>query len=879
VQTMNRRDFVSLLAASLASRGLAGADTEIPIILSPHASSLEQLAARELARYLPEIFSGCRLKVSSGAPEGRLFLRLGTVQNLPQLASYVSPSDLAQPDSYVVTVAREGDASVGIIAGADPRATLYAVYALLERLGCGFYLSYDARPDPQSAEISLNGWSLRDAPLVTERILFNWHNFLSGCSGWSLPDWQHWIDQAAKMRFSSIMVHAYGNNPMFSFTHNGQTKPTGFLTSTIRGRDWGAQHVNDVRRVWGGEGLFQDPVLGSSAALVPEDKAVEAATELMKQAFAYAHSRGLNVDFALDVDTHSANPQNIIATLPPGARFQTGKYLLANPDTREGQAYYQSQVSQLVGNYPEIDRIVLWFREADSPWSPWRDLPLADFPTPWKAEYQQALQKFPGLAQDKQAPGMFALSKVAKAFRRALDGIGKNSVELALGSWEFSYLHVADAFMSPEISVISIHQWNTLGKHDILRSIRAVSFRRKVTVIPYAQDDDGAYAGRPYTPPAKFASWLEQGGCAGCGILHWTTRPLDLYHKSLSMQVWKSSRDEPLQQTCEEMAERAFGKADGGAGAKYLLHWVTEAPLFGRETTDLFMDRPLPDVEGTLARSRQRREILDSMSAASLPRDGAKWVAYYRDWEDFVDAFFRSHSAWERSVKARKAGDIDRAREELAQSKPEQVLEMYARMAARPGITSGEQGLLVSMNLRWLPYIVSQRQALGLENIRWKFEPTHTDPLAQQPGSFTFFLDGGRRLWRGWGEKETGCPAFARSDTTAELSESWLAVERSVSLSLRCIMGEPLLEGDYSLTVLFVQPETGGTVDLELGGSEHQRAVKDHMDLRQKPVGKSGVIALAYPLKCDQGAVSLRVAPVGGGIRLCGVVIEPQFRY
>ena len=94
-------------------------------------------------------------------------------------------------------------------------------------------------------------WRMRR--FIRQRIVFNWHNFLSGCTGWDLEDWQKWIDQSVKMRYNTIMVHAYGNNPMVQFVFNGQEKPLGYLTTTISGRDWGAQHVNDVRKVVSGD--------------------------------------------------------------------------------------------------------------------------------------------------------------------------------------------------------------------------------------------------------------------------------------------------------------------------------------------------------------------------------------------------------------------------------------------------------------------------------------------------------------------------------------------------------------------------------------------------------------------------------------------------
>ena len=66
------------------------------------------------------------------------------------------------------------------------------------------------------------------------------------------------LRQSQKMGYNAIMVHAYGNNPMVSFTFNGKTKPVGYLSTTVKGRDWSTMHVNDVRRLWGGQ-VFDGP--------------------------------------------------------------------------------------------------------------------------------------------------------------------------------------------------------------------------------------------------------------------------------------------------------------------------------------------------------------------------------------------------------------------------------------------------------------------------------------------------------------------------------------------------------------------------------------------------------------------------------------------
>ena len=61
---------------------------------------------------------------------------------------------------------------------------------------------------------------------------------------------------------------------------------------------------------------------------------------------------------------------------------------------------------------------------------------------------------------------------------------------------------------------------------------------------------------------------------AGFGIIHWTTKPLDLYFKSLVNQVWAASKNQPLDVTCRQMAAHlvgpeqaeAFGRLSAGVG-------------------------------------------------------------------------------------------------------------------------------------------------------------------------------------------------------------------------------------------------------------------------------------------------------------------------
>ena len=240
-------------------------------------------------------------------------------------------------------------------------------------------MSGDTLPAPKTNAFDFAGWQLANAPLARERLVFDWHNFLSGCSTWNFPDWQKWIAQSQKMGFNAIMVHAYGNNPMAEFSFDGVAKPVGYLSTTIKGRDWSTMHVTDVRRMFGGE-VFDQPAFGAEAGLVPDDRRVAAAQSLMQQVFADAASHGMSVYFAVDVDTPSANPQELVRRLPESARFQasgatwtmtgssTNRIWLANPDTAEGFAFYHAQVEGLLKTYPQITKLVGWFRRDGTPW-------------------------------------------------------------------------------------------------------------------------------------------------------------------------------------------------------------------------------------------------------------------------------------------------------------------------------------------------------------------------------------------------------------------------------------------------------------------------------------------------------------------------------
>jgi len=524
----------ALIALAATALACTSADAERPqpvgnerveILVSPSASSPEKIAAEELASFLSKLYPESRFETRTDAlGKAACTIRLGTPASAPDLVGKVGLAKVAHPESYVVTRTAIDGRETGIILGSDPSGVMYGVHGLLRHLGVGYLLNGDLLPKPTTEPFSFAGWDLCDRPLVPTRMVFNWHNFLSGCSTWDVEHWRQWIIQSQKMGYNAVMVHAYGNNPMAGFEFKGVQKPVGYLSSTRVGRDWSTNHVNDVRRLFGGS-VFKTPVFGCVAAVEGTDiERTGAAQSLMAKAFVTAEQRGVDVYFAVDVDTTSANPQKLIRALPEHARFETdvpamawmgqeaGKTWLVNPDTKEGYEFYKAQVEHLLRVYPQIDCLVAWHRKGGTPWMAFS---RGSMPQTWQEEYEDELARTPDTAQLWHSHHLFAQAKIVRAFGRALDELNRTDVRLAFGSWDFHFLPAADHFLPQDVALIPL-DWMVLRDQSIFdtaerrASVAETAGDRPVIPIAWAHHDDGNYVGRPYTPYSDFSDRLAE---------------------------------------------------------------------------------------------------------------------------------------------------------------------------------------------------------------------------------------------------------------------------------------------------------------------------------------------------------------------------------
>ena len=800
------------------------APNAIPVVVSAQARPAERAAAEELAGYLGRIYPGERFTVAKQLPPSGRAILVGSVAGEPRLKGLLD-SLPTEPESFVVATARGGE--LGVIAGADSRGVVYGVYGLLEKLGCGFYLSYETVAPARKEPLSFEGWQLANRPMVKERLMLNWHNFLSGCSTYNLEDWNAWTLQSQKLGYNGILLHCYGNNPMISYTFNGKTKPVGYLSTSVKGRDWFTMHVNDVRKIWGGE-VFSSPVFGADAGLVPDEQRVAAARKLMGQVFEYAKNRSMDVFLAMDVDTLFALPQELILTLPESARFASTdqmsyanstrippKVWIPNPDTPEGYKFYRTQIEAVMKAYPQITTLIAWFRVYTDK-TALLNLKVEQMPAEWQQQYKAEMARNPEVAQYEITPAMFAASRIVRAYQRAMKELGHEKVDVAVGSWRFKYGRAANYFLPKAVKMFALNFEIYNGKRpedeqmDVSR-LPALGSQRPLIPIFWAHHDDGAYIGRAYPPTEKLYSRLKEANASGFGINHWTSRPLDLFLVAQIKQVWNNSLDQPLLPICEEFAERSFGAGAKEIMAKYLQKWATGAPAFGRDTMDRFQTEPLKNVEAKIKGCKERIKLLDTVDLKQMtPEQQNRWK-YFRSLEEYIIAFHEDHPKFEKAEKLWKEGDYDAAVEVLSQSRPEPIIEQFARFSSLGGMTMGEKGLVISMNTRWLSHYVRLRQALGMEPIRYQFGPTSHDPIAQGEGRFTFFFDNQRRLWQTLGEKATGAETFTRDAETTDITRSGIQSDKPIRLALEPIMYPAPFgprPGRYNLRLTMLDPSS-----------------------------------------------------------------------
>ena len=875
------------------------------ILTAPEASETEVYAGKELSRYLRRMYPEIIFKWGNGEPEKNTGLILiGTPSSYPSLVSMLDKTPQS-PEGFLVSTATLEGRKVGVILGADPAGVMNGVYALLKNLGFVFTLSRDFAPVvPENVlqPFNFSKWNLVNRPLFERRLCVNWSRFLSTSASWQRWDWNRWISQSQKLGFNSVMIHFYADSPVLTFSFNDQEKPYHCAPTTIHGRAWWTQHVNNVRRLVGGE-VFRSFAFGLSAKKTNDFERVALGKRMFRRVFASAKGRGMKLYFAFDVDTLPAQPQNIITTLPESARFKVSvpavaelnqsstNLWLANPDTDEGYSYYEAQLKKIMTDFPQITSLVLWCRPQKTPWM---SLKYDEMPSSWKRGYDRMVLKHPKAKTYQNSCGIFGMSKLIKTYSRILKDMERSDVEICLGSTDRSFLPAADCFCSTNTPLIFLGRakpW--IGD---LNGIKKYTKHRCIIPIFSSSSDTFAYYGRPYFPFSELTTTLEKCGAAGVGQLNFMTRPQDLVASFVGSQLWEGFRDSPLKETCLAFCKGIYDEKTAPLMAEYLIQWMKDSPMVGQERGYHFIQwiKPLAEVKEGI---EKRLALLDKIEQLIVKPEEVEtllsldFIHYFKGIEKFM---LDLHSIEEKRVKVLnliKKGDLASARTLLRECDPETMLKEYAAYSMLGGITKGEKGLLVSLNLRWRTWYIQMRQALGMDLIRYNFGPTVLEPTTQNPGQFTFFLEATNSvLWQTFGEAETGATMVTFPTSTyfqypphfpemqKDVCFSGMVVDKEITFQMQPIMGwEPmgrvpgihnpasvLQPGEYKLALLLTTADSKPAAISITVGSETKKV----------NIFAKNVAIESFSVQSNTNSLPICVEPISGLPVVCGAVLK-----
>ena len=262
-------------------------DTRITVIVSENAPELERFAAEQLCDYLEKLFGLQTRPMSNVSAKAEALFLIGSLDT--DLAVQGKMEENAFPpvgeQGFILRrVQFQGRPSL-VLRGGSPRATLWAVYELVERWGVRYLLHRDMLPP-------LDTFYLPDVDIVMEPTLSvrQWrviNDFACGPESWGMADYRPVLDQLAKLKFNRILLSVWPWQPFLHYEVKGVKRESATLWF-----DFHYPITDDMvgRHLFGDEEEFWNPDLPRGASY---EAFTAAGEQLIHNLIDYAHHRGM----------------------------------------------------------------------------------------------------------------------------------------------------------------------------------------------------------------------------------------------------------------------------------------------------------------------------------------------------------------------------------------------------------------------------------------------------------------------------------------------------------------------------------------------------------------------------------------------------------
>ena len=196
----------------------------VHIEAAPEADDLQRFAARELQRYLRQLF-GVEATLGPQRGDARNGLILLGLTSAPHVQGAAGSLPTLSDQGYLV---RRVDANTMLLAGGSSAAVAWAVYELVEQYGVRYLLHGDVFP-PDPGAFHLPRMDVAREPLLRLRSWRQFNDLPTGPALWTLAQQEAFIRQVFKLRFNGIYLCLWPQHPFVDYEVKGIRRQTATL--------------------------------------------------------------------------------------------------------------------------------------------------------------------------------------------------------------------------------------------------------------------------------------------------------------------------------------------------------------------------------------------------------------------------------------------------------------------------------------------------------------------------------------------------------------------------------------------------------------------------------------------------------------------------
>jgi hypothetical protein len=360
---------VSVLFPGAAAEGVP----RVEVVAGAAPPDLERFAASELCNYLAKLYGIQVYPSRSLSNSSQAVFLIGSPQTNAAVKKATAGSrafpKVTDQGIVLRRVDYEGRPAL-IVGGGSARATLWAVYELVERWGVRYLTDRDVLPEKRD-EFRVPDLDLTMEPIFRIRAHPTIQDFAPSGEAWGMADFRVLIDQLAKLKFTRMNVYTYMYQPYLHWEHKGIKRRSASL--------WYGVHFPITADMIGRE-LFENanefwnpdlPLRGSY------EQVMAAGERQVHNLIEYAHRRGMECD--VTAPTNDFPPE--FAPLLKGAAKSSQLAVRPGANTPvDDPVIFELSTAILratVNTYPEADRVSVGMPE-EKQWQ-------GDYERAWRA--------------------------------------------------------------------------------------------------------------------------------------------------------------------------------------------------------------------------------------------------------------------------------------------------------------------------------------------------------------------------------------------------------------------------------------------------------------------------------------------------------------